>query len=60
MIITYVWNLTYDTNKLLLKQKHTNIEKRLVVASGERGRGRAKIGVEDKEIQTTMCKINKL
>ena len=40
MIITYVWNLTYDTNKLLLKQKHTNIEKRLVVASGERGRGR--------------------
>ena len=47
MIITYVWNLKYDTNKLLLKQKHTNIEKRLVVASGEMGRGRDGLRVED-------------
>ena len=41
--ITYMYNLKYDTNELLLKEKHTDIENRLVAAKwgrvGERWSG---------------------
>ena len=44
--ITYMWNLKYDTNELIYETK-TDIEKRLVVAKGERVCEREGLGVWD-------------
>ena len=43
----------------ITKQKHTDIENKLVATIGGRDRGRGEIRVWDKETQTTMYKINK-
>ena len=32
-----MWNLKYDTMNLFTKQKHTDIENKLMVTKGERG-----------------------
>ena len=47
--ITFMWNLKYDTNELMYKNRNrlTDIEKRLVVAKGEKGLGRDGLGVWD-------------
>ena len=41
MSIPYVWNLKYDTNEVIHKSRNrlTDIENRLVIANGRRGRG---------------------
>ena len=33
--ITYMWNLKYDTAKLLKKQKKTHTHRKLIVSKGE-------------------------
>ena len=48
-----MWDLNYDTNELLYKQKQTHIEKRLVVDRTRRGRG----GGTDWEFGVTKCKL---
>ena len=38
--ISYMWNLKYDTNELITKQKQTHsIENNLTVTKGEEGEG---------------------
>ena len=60
-MLLFICTILKIKQKNIIKQKHTHrYRNKRVATSGERGRGRAKIGVEDKEIQTTMCKINKL
>ena len=41
------------------RNRLTDIENRLVVAKGERGWGRDKLGVWDQQMQTTVQKIDK-
>ena len=36
----YMWNLKYDTNDLIYRNKLTDIENRVMVAKGEGGLGR--------------------
>ena len=47
-IITYVWNLKYDTNELIYKtETDTDVENKHTVTKGEWGWGRNKLGVWD-------------
>ena len=56
-----MWNLKYDTNRLIYIQKQSifiGIENKLIVTKGESGCGRDKLGVWDQQTQTTIYKIN--
>ena len=46
-VITYMWNLKYDTNDLIYKTEKRLIdaENKLTFTKGERGYGRDKLGV---------------
>ena len=37
---SYMWNLKYDTNDLIYRNRLTDIENRVTVAKGEAGLGR--------------------
>ena len=46
--ITYMWNLTYDTNKLIYKtETDSHTENSLVVAEGVRGGRSGSLGLAD-------------
>ena len=54
-LLLFICTILKIKQKNIIKQKHTHrYRNKQVATSGERGRGRDKIGVED------MCKINKL
>ena len=53
----YMWNLKYDTNEHIYQAKtDTDIENRLVVASGREGGG---WGVWEKQMQTIIYRVDK-
>ena len=54
--ITYMWNLKNDTNEWIYKTD-SQIHK-LMIPKGK-GEGKDKLGIWDKHIQTTKCKIDK-
>ena len=53
--ITYMWNLKNDTNEWIYKTD-SQIHK-LMIPKGK-GEGKEKLGIWDKHIQTTKCKID--
>lgn len=56
----YMWSLkNKPTNVLQDRNRLTVIESKLVISSGEREGKKSTVGLEDYEIQTTWCKINK-
>ena len=56
--ITYMWNIEYDTNELIYKQKQTHRHRKQTYGY-QRGKRRDKLGVWVQQIQTTIYKIGK-
>ena len=56
----YMWNLKYDTNKLIYyTETNLHTEKKFMVIKGERGWGRDKLRVWGYQIQITIYKRDK-
>ena len=56
-----MWNLKHYKNELIYKTETyslRDIEKKPIYTKGE-GEGRDKLGVQDQQIQTPICKIDK-
>ena len=63
-ILLYMWNLKYDTNKPIYKNRITDIENRLERGGGKGGRdgdegGRGESGVPDQQRQTGTNRMGK-
>ena len=52
--ITYMWSLKCDTNKLIYRNRLIDIENKLIVTSGERGREKDK----SEEFRISRYKLN--
>ena len=56
--ITYMWNLKYDTNELIYKQKQTHKHTNKLMVTKEKRSG-DKLGLLYQQSETTIYKVDK-